>query len=444
MKRPRVYLAIGLACWAGVGIHTSATAQMPSAVAFVNVTVIPMDSDRIVGGQTVVVRASIVESVQSAAAPPPAGALVIDGAGKFLLPGLVDMHVHLPGLAAPSGRAEAELFLYVANGVTTVRSMAGSDVHLTLRDRVNAGDLVGPTLYLAGPGLDGERVKAPDDGVREVRQQKERGYDLLKILPGLSRASYDAIVTTAREAGMPFAGHVPVDVGVRHAIESHQQTIEHLDGYLELLRGRVPLSDQAIAPLVAETKAAGVWNVPTMAVMAANVGAIETSELTDRPELEYIGKDYIDQWLALLARSNIPPATSSILQANRLHLLKALNDAGARILLGTDSPQLFNAPGFSMYREMAMMVEAGMTPYQVLRAATQLPGQHFKRACGTVTPGACADLILLEGNPLRDLRSIEQKQGVMVHGRWLPASEIQRRLTRIRDEPGNYRLRKQP
>jgi len=133
---------------------------------------------------------------------------------------------------------------------------------------------------------------------------------------------------------------------------------------------------------------------------------------------------------------------AAIIQTNRLRLLRALNDAGARILLGTDSPQLFNAPGFSVRRDMQMMADAGMTPYRVLRAATQQPGEYLKRACGTITPGACADLILLDGNPLRDLRNLDRKRGVMVRGRWVPESEIQRQLTRIREMPGNYRLRK--
>lgn len=355
------------------------------------------------------------------------------------MPGLTDMHIHLPGPTAPVGRADAELFLYVANGVTTARSMKGFETHFRLRERVNAGDLIGPTLFLAGPGVDGERVKSPDEGQREVRQQSERGYDLIKTLPGLSLASYDAIAKTAREVGIPFGGHVPADVGVRHAIESRQETIEHLDGYLELLKGRVPLTTDAMASIVMQTKEAGVWNVPTMAVMAANVGAIETKELAARPELQYIAKDYIDQWLGLRARSHIPKSVSAIIQANRLRLLKALNDAGARILLGTDSPQLFNAPGFSIRREMQMMADAGMTRYQVLRTATEQSGEYLKRACGTITPGACADLILLDGNPFQDLRNLDHKRGVMVRGRWLPENEIQRQLTRMRETPGNYR-----
>ncbi|PYQ94538.1 MAG: amidohydrolase [Acidobacteria bacterium] len=441
MNRHRLAFAAVLLLAAGTILPGTATMQTPQAIVFRNVTVIPMDSDRIVAAQAVVVRGSVIESVGPAASShAPAGGMVIDGTGGFLVPGLTDMHVHLPGPTAPVGRADDELFLYVANGVTTARSMAGFDTHVRLRERINTGELIGPTLFLAGPGLDGERVKSPDEGEREVRQQKQRGYDLVKILPGLSLASYDAIVKTAREVGIPFAGHVPADVGIRHAIESGQETIEHLDGYLEYLKGREPVAADAMVPIVAQTKRAGVWNVPTMAVMVVNVGTIDSKELVVRPELQYIAKDYIDQWLALRARSHIPKQTSDVIQANRMHLLKALNDAGARILVGTDSPQLFNVPGFSIVREMQMMVAAGMTPYQVIRAGTEQTGEYFNRPCGTITAGACADLILLDANPLQDLRSFARKRGVMVRGRWIPEGDIKRQLEQIRSRPGNYRL----
>jgi imidazolonepropionase-like amidohydrolase len=274
-----------------------------------------------------------------------------------------------------------------------------------------------------------------------VRQQKANRYDLLKILPGLSLASYDAIVKTAREVGIPFAGHIPAEVGLEHAIDSGQQTIEHLDGYLELLKGRQPLSVDAMLPIVRKTKAAGVWNVPTMAVMAVNVGTMDNDALLARPELEYIARSYVDTWLGLRARADIPRDVARIIQANRMQLLKLLHSEGARLLLGTDSPQLFNVPGSSIHRELRMMNDAGMTPFQVLQSGTEKAGEYMQRRCGTIVVGACADLVLLDGNPLQDLANVERIAGVMVRGRWLPAPEMQKRLKQIRERPGNYRLR---
>jgi imidazolonepropionase-like amidohydrolase len=440
MSGNRFLPAAALVLAASTMLPRAAVVQPSRRVAFRNVTIVPMDSERIVPAQTVVVRGSVIESVAAAASrDAPSDAVVIDGTGGFLVPGLADMHVHLPGPGAPAGRAEDELFLYVANGVTTARSMAGFDTHITLRQRVDAGAVIGPTLVLAGPGLDGSRVRSPEDGEREVRRQNERGFDLVKILPGLSLASYDAVVKTAQEVGIRCGGHVPEDVGIRHALDSGQETIEHLDGYLELLKGRSPVTPAEMAPIVAQTRRANVWNVPTMAVMAVNIGMDDTKELLARPELQYIAADYIRDWLALRARSGIPRQTSEIIQANRLHLLAALNDAGARILLGTDSPQLFNAPGFSIGREMQMMVDAGMTPYQVLRAGTEQVGQYLKRRCGMIAPGQCADLILLDADPLHDVRNVTRRRGVMVRGRWIAEADIQRQLQRIRREPVNYR-----
>lgn len=437
-RRRWIWLVVALI----LGLTTPAAvlpATQQVVAAFVNAAVVPMDSDRVILRQVVIVRGGQIEAVGSDLRVP-SGAIVIDAHERFLVPGLADMHVHLPAPDAPTGRSEDELFLYVANGVTTVRSMAGFDSHIALREKVREGQIIGPTMYLAGPGLDGGRVKSPEDGVREVRAQKQRGYDVVKVLPGLSLASYDAIAATARDVRLPFAGHVPPDVGIQHVIEQGQATIEHLDGYLELLKGRTPLSDEAFVPIVAKTTSAGVRNVPTMAVMAANVGAIETTELLARPELRYIAKDYIDHWLLLRARTNIPRNTADVIQANRMRLLKALSASGATILFGTDSPQLFNAPGFSIVREMQMMADAGLTRYEVLRSATVQAGAFFNRPCGTITPGACADLVLLDGNPLHDLRSFNRIHGVMLRGRWLPRADIDRRLDRIERSPDNYKL----
>ncbi|HEY7169535.1 MAG TPA: amidohydrolase family protein [Vicinamibacterales bacterium] len=148
-------------------------------------------------------------------------------------------------------------------------------------------------------------------------------------------------------------------------------------------------------PIVERTRESGAWNVPTMAVMAVNVGTVDDDELLARPELEYLAGSYVDDWLRLRGRANIPRGVATIIQDNRMLLLKLLHDRQARLLLGTDSPQLFNVPGFSIHRELRMMAAAGMSPDEVLRTGTQQVGVYLKRQCGTVTVGACADLVLL-------------------------------------------------
>src|SRR5262245_5229137 len=217
MRASNLLTGVGLISMAALSVAVtgppSTGAADEAVVVFRNANVVPMDADRVLRAHTVVVRGETIETVAPAAqVRVPKQATVIDASGQFLMPGLTDMHAHLPDSGAPPGRTEAELFLYVANGVTTARSMLGVDAHLRVRDRVRAGEIVSPTLILAGPGLNGERVKTPEEGEREVRQQDASGFDLVKILPGLSLASYDAIVRTARELRMPFGGHVPPDV----------------------------------------------------------------------------------------------------------------------------------------------------------------------------------------------------------------------------------------
>jgi hypothetical protein len=185
---------------------------------------------------------------------------------------------------------------------------------------------------------------------------------------------------------------------------------------------------------------AGVWNCPTMAVMEANLGLVDEAVLLSRPELAYVPEAFVKQWLKIRSYGNPPRAVSEAMERNRRNLLKALNDANARILLGTDSPQLFNVPGFSIQREIRLMAEAGLKPFDILRSATARAGEYTGRPCGTIKAGQCADVILLDANPLKDLQSLKLLAGVVVRGRWLPSSELERRLKAIRERPGNYRL----
>jgi hypothetical protein len=201
-------------------------APADSVVAFVNVNVIPMDSERVVAGQTVIVRGDrIVEVGPTADVEVPSGARIVEGNDRYLMPGLAEMHGHIPPPSSPSPFVENVLFLYVANGITTVRGMLGWDGQLELRDRVNRGETLSPTLYLAGPSFNGRSINSPQEAVEKVRQQKAEGWDLLKIHPGLTRAEYDAMAETAREADMSFGGHVPEEVGLLHAFEMGQETL---------------------------------------------------------------------------------------------------------------------------------------------------------------------------------------------------------------------------
>jgi len=238
--------------------------------------------------------------------------------------------------------------------------------------------------------------------------------------------------------GINFAGHVPADVGLLHAIQSGQETFDHLDGYIEYLQGEksaVPAAKlQEIAKLSRE---AGVWVVPTMALWETLRGTADLANLRAYPELKYMPPQQVQQWTSaqenLLKNSDFKPGVARTVIQNRMRLLKALHDGGVKILLGSDAPQRFSVPGFSIHREMKRMVDAGMNPYDILRSGTYNVGLYLKEkdSFGTIEVGKRADLILLDANPLEDIDNIARRSGVMVRGRWLPEREIQSRLDQI-------------
>ena len=410
-----------------------------AATAFVDVSAVPMTSAEIVPHQTVVVQSDRIVSIGPAdKATVPAGAVRIDGRGKFLMPGLGEMHGHNPPLGSSDEFVETVYFLFLANGVTTVRSMLGWPGQLELREKVKRGGLLGPTLYLAGPSFSGASIQSAPQAEARVREQKAQGWDLLKVHPGLKRDHYDAMARTAKEVGIRFGGHIPADVGLVHAIEQGQETVDHLDGYLEHLGGSSDIRGEPakLAAIVKLTRETGTWVVPKMCLWETIIGAADLEKMSNFPELKYMPQDQVGQWKKsyqelLTRQDNRLPAEQTA--ANRKVLLKALSDGGVKILFGTDAPQQFSVPGFSIHREIRAMTDAGMRPFDILRSATVNVGEYFKDKdrFGVIAPGTRADLLLLDANPLEDASNVAKRSGVMVRGQWLAEREIQTRLEKI-------------
>ena len=419
-------------------------AAATAPIAFVNVNAVPMDTERVLSDWTVIVRDGRVSATgPSSAVAPPAGATIIDGRGKFLMPGLAEMHGHIPPPTSSPEFIESVLYLYVANGITTVRGMQGAEGQLQLRDRAARNEIVSPTLYLAGPAFSGNTVRTVDDAVARVNAQKAEGWDLLKVQTGLTLEVYDAMARTAREVRIPFGGHVPSAVGVEHALEMYQDTIDHIDGYAEHLGGQAgPIEERPMRELAERTARAGVAVVPTLVVWETLRGPVSLESRTALPELKYLPREQVDQWTRQLTNRLASPqfdaeAARHYIE-NRMRILKALHEAGAQILLGSDAPQQFNVPGFSIHHEMRRMVEAGLTPYEVLRTGTANVGAHFigKDSFGHVAIGQRADFILVDANPLEDVGNVQRRSGVMLRGRWLPETDIQARLAAIAQANG--------
>jgi imidazolonepropionase-like amidohydrolase len=432
-------------------------ASAAGTFAFVDVSVLPMDRDRVLTRQTVVVRDGRITALgPSASVRVPADAQRIDGRGKFLMPGLAEMHAHVLGPAQPQELNRDIMFLYIANGVTTIRAMLGAPNQLVLRDQMKKGEVLGPTMFVAAPSLNGTSAPNPDTAMKLVRAHKTAGYDLVKLHPGLSRATYDSAVKVAREVGITLGGHVSAQVGIDRTLEARKSTVDHLDGYIE---GAVPdglkrrimsptdqvpfsewmagVTEDKMRELARRTREAGVWNVPTVFLWESLFGPFAPESAAVREEMKYAPKQWVTNWINQKknninnqANAGITPELANQLLAHRRKLLKIMADAGAPLLMGTDSPQMFNVPGFALHRELRLMGESGLTPYQVLESGTKNVGLYVERDLkqdgkfGTVAVGNWADLVLLDANPLQSLDNVTRRAGVMVRGRWLPKSEI--------------------
>lgn len=427
------------------------TPEATNAIAIVDVSVVAMDKDGALAHQTVVVRdGAIAEVGATTNVLVPPGAQVIQGAGKWLVPGLADMHVHTYD--------PQQLALLVTRGVTTVRIMWGDPAAIGIRDAIRAGEpRLAPSIWTAGSIIDGDPpiwpgstgVSTAKQATDEVAAQQRTGYDFIKVYSKLSPEAYAAIVATAK---VPVIGHVPMAVKLGGVLAAKQASIEHLDGYAGYaerddspLKGstdfmaRIALYKYAdpakLAEAVARTKAAGTWNCPTL-VVNDSIAHLD-HPASNRPELAYVPKAMIAQWdpkqdfrFARWTAQNFEDARGGM--AWKLALVKQLADAGAGLLAGTDVGNPWLVPGYSLHDELALFVAAKLTPQQALRAATAAAAEFLHDAKGgAIAAGKRADLVLLDGDPLADIANTQQIAGVMLRGRWLPASELAAERDRI-------------
>ncbi len=415
---------------------------------FVNVNIVPMTTEVVLSGQTVIVaRGKIANIGPVESVPIPEDAQIVDGTDRFLMPGLAEMHAHVTGTRP--AEIDRLFTLFVANGITTIRGMLGQYSHLDLRARLETGEVFGPRFITSGPSLNGRSVSSAADAARQVREQHAAGYDFIKVHPGLTAEEFAALAATANELGMPYAGHVPVAAGVREALRSHMATIDHLDGYFvallppdshgsggfggffDVMLAR-ELDSEKIAALAAATAMAGTWNVPTQVLVEQMVDGTSVTDLRNRSEMRYVPESTVNDWVIAkerqLAERGFDPETAALAIDLRRRLILALHDSGAGLLLGSDAPQIFNVPGFSAHRELDVLVAAGLTPYEALQTGTSAVAKFLGSNTGVVAVGKEADLILLDANPLEDIRNSRRIHGVMLRGQWLPASELEQRL----------------
>lgn len=440
-------LAAGLLAAAGSAFGQSAE------TAIVGADVLPMTGVDRLDDQTVLIRGDRIVAVGPRAdVPVPAGARVIRAEGMTLMPGLVDMHVHIanqPG--APGDSAARSLDLLLANGITTARSMVGGAEHPALRDRITSGERRGPTLILGAPGISANAIQTPDAARAHVRAGAEAGFDFIKIFSIANVEVWNAVRAEAEARRIPLAGHVSNVVGLDRALASGMQ-MEHLDAtLLELLPADSPLraqpfgqfpsedivtaasaaGDDQIEALARRVAAAGVYQVPTLSLfelfLSPNPGI---DVLSAQPGMRYYPRAAVTAWTNQLGafRGDRTEAHARRQINLRRRLVAAYHRAGAPIMAGTDGPQGFHLIGEGLIREMEALADAGLSNMAVLRSATVVPRDYFRTIAaqgaarapatdfGVIEPGARADLLLLRGDPGRDLNALRQVETVVLRG----------------------------
>ena len=417
------------------------------------VHVVLMESGEVTPGQAVITRNGLIDSIISySEAKDRPGTTLVDGENGYLIPGLAEMHAHIPSQGRGEQYARDILVLYLANGITTARGMLGEPWHLELREKLASQEWMGPRLITSGPSFNGKTVSSPAQAARMVRVQARAGYDFLKLHPGLELEEFEAIADAAHKVKLPFAGHVSFAVGLDAALRQHQASIDHLDSYAQAmvpegapLHGEAPSffginlavgMDSNLAPRLAKaTAAAGVWNVPTLSLIENLAGERSVETLLARPGMVYVSEDLKQVWINHVnsLREQASWSDRQRFLMLRRTLIRELQAAGAGLLLGSDAPQIMNVPGFSIHEELGFMVGSGLTPLQALQSGTRNVAAFFKEEMqGDVKPAYVADLVLLRSNPLENIAATSDILGVMRAGSWYSREDLDRLLAAIK------------
>jgi len=437
------------------------TVAAPPAVAITHVTIIDTTGGPSLTDMTVVVRDRRIDEIgKSEAVHPPAGARLVDGSGRYLIPGLWDMHVHeVFGDWIPRNEKLVPP-LFVANGITGVRDMGGDlDVLKVWRANIAAGRMLGPRMVIAGPMLDGPVPRFPSsapvanaaDGRRWVDDLTHQGVDFIKIQSLIPRDGYFAAADEAKKLGIVFVGHVPDAVRASEASNAGQKSIEHFTGIFEgcstiedqLIKGpkslgrNVATYDPALATaLIALMLKNHTWQVPTL-VWERGQWLIDDIDLSHDPLIKYAPASWKDDTWPMFKKGILSDMDTDPLPVRKkffqmeLDMTRAMFRAGVPFLAGTDTAAGVHVfPGFSLHQELALFVKAGLTPLEALQTATLNPAKFLDRLAdlGTVERGKLADLVLLDGNPLEDIANTRKIRAVVLAGRYLNRAALDRLL----------------
>ncbi len=418
------------------------------AYAIVDVNLINMEMDLVLKHQTVIVEDETISKIgPSDEINLPPDAQIIPGSGKYLLPGFIDMHVHISD--------ESDLLKFLKHGVTTVRHMSdvprwakamGFPDALSLRKKLSRIKIIGPDIYAAGYTLDGDPAVSPmnkkitsqKDAEKEIKREKEAGYDYIKIYDNLTPEIFDAILSAARAHDIPVVGHVPFEVGIDAALQSSVHSIEHLTGYINNNAGTFIIPEDKIEYYAKTTEQSGIYNCPTLVIWDNLPPEDQIEQLENDPEYQYVS--WRIRWLWRKSLSYVYDITYPDRSGYAAHMMEisktmlmALYNAGSPLILGTDANFVGVYPGISALREMELMGEAGMSNMDILRAATSTAAKALgtEGEIGTIVEGKRANMVLLEGDPLQEIDNVYRTYGVFIRGRWMTREEIEDMLEDI-------------
>lgn len=442
-----------------VSVLTAQTKPAPSQLTITHASVVDTRTGRLLPNQTVVIKDGLIVSVSAARAQ---AGTVIDAKGKYLIPGLWDMHVH--SALTPVWDENVIYPLFVANGIMGVRDMGGDpDLLEQRRGRINRGELLGPHMIMAGPFLAGGKsnketiaISTPEEARAAVDTLKQRGVDFIKILSNISREVYYAVAEESAKQKIEFVGHVPIAVSVAEVSAAGQHSIEHLTGFMlacssqesgirrQLVEARArrdfaaytPLSQRALdtydpakaVSLFALLIKNHTWQVPTQ-VWTQTDAAIDDPKLLSDPRLKYVPTAVRAGWDPTQRMKDTSAEEMKVNKASAardLELLKSAHAAGVPVMAGSDGPDPFIFPGFSLHDELEWLVREGFTPADAIQAATLRPAEFMGKVdqYGVVESGHAADLVLLDANPLEDIRNTRKISGVALGGKYYSRSEL--------------------
>jgi len=434
-------------------LETRSSKRSATTITFVGVNVVDVRAGRLLPARNVVIAGDRIVAIQSSDDPFPPGMRIVPSKGKYLMPGLWDMHVHVA--------AQSYLRLFVANGVVGVRDMGGGldrsgdgceSLHPSIlrhwRTEVREGRRMGPELVISGPAVSGTgwpsslAARTPDEARSSVAALKRHDVDFLKVYEAIPLRAYRALVAEANQTGLQFAGHVPEEVGPMTAIWSGQRSIEHIrdpllvcfsaeasdleeffdaDGWGADDRAWGRAAHAACPAIIAAFRDRPVWFTPTLTVEKAKVSVEDARHVGDErrnalpPSVRAGYSEYVQEQLGQPAAER---ASRRLWWSTQQKVVRRFSDGGVRLLAGTDAACEGGLPGHSLHGELRELVAAGLSPAEALRAATLEPARYLGRNDeGEVLPGYRANLLLLDANPLENIEDTQSISAVVLQGK---------------------------